>query len=159
MQKNVQGFPQNLTADFLASASGWYNRAVTNLMSQLKNTDLGDVETCRVLNDRIMTVRPSESLVYLRPVFVLTFLRTDSKACASIALVVLSRSRRTSCRPTCPLVTSPSATSWWARGRTPSRVCPATWPPWSRGAPTGTPTRSAPSLLSRPRPFRAVPTR
>lgn len=63
MQKNPQLLPQNLTANYLASASGWYNRAVNNLMSQVRNTDLKDVETCRVLNDRIMTVRPSKSLV------------------------------------------------------------------------------------------------
>lgn len=63
MQKKPQLFPQNLTAEFLASASGWYGRAVRNLMSQVKNTNLEDVETCRILNNRIMTVRLSELLV------------------------------------------------------------------------------------------------
>lgn len=62
LQKEPQKFPQDLTTQFLISASGWYGRAVRNLMTQVQNTNLEDVEMCRVLNERIMTVRPSELL-------------------------------------------------------------------------------------------------
>lgn len=63
VQKQPQQFPQNLTTQFLITASGWYGRAVRSLMTQVQNTNLEDVEMCRILNERIMTVRPSELLV------------------------------------------------------------------------------------------------
>lgn len=58
MQKQPEQFPENLTTQFLISAWGSYSRAVRLLMTQVQNTNLEDVEMCRLLNERIMTVRP-----------------------------------------------------------------------------------------------------
>jgi len=53
-----QLLPKVLTMQWLMSASGSYSRASRKLMEDIKNSDLDDVEMCRIYNDRIMTVRP-----------------------------------------------------------------------------------------------------
>ncbi|XP_075876851.1 transferrin receptor 1a isoform X2 [Nelusetta ayraudi] len=65
--KQPQQFPQNLTTQFLITASGWYGRAVRSLMTQVQNTNLEDVEMCRILNERIMTVEKNFLSPYMSP--------------------------------------------------------------------------------------------
>lgn len=62
-----QQFPQSLKTEFLISASGWYSRAVRSLMTQVQNTNLEDVEMCRILNERIMTVEKNFLSPYVSP--------------------------------------------------------------------------------------------
>lgn len=56
-QMQPQLFPKSLTVQWLISASGSYSRASRNLAADVQNSDLDDIEMCRVLNDRLMTVR------------------------------------------------------------------------------------------------------
>lgn len=51
-------FPETLTVQWLSSASGAYGRAARKMASDINNSDLDDVEMCRLINDRIMAVRP-----------------------------------------------------------------------------------------------------
>ncbi|XP_030015875.1 transferrin receptor protein 1-like isoform X2 [Sphaeramia orbicularis] len=55
-----QLWPKALTMQWLMSAYGSYSRASRNLESDKKNSDLEDVEMCRIINDRIMMVRPPQ---------------------------------------------------------------------------------------------------
>ncbi|TDH06268.1 hypothetical protein EPR50_G00129280 [Perca flavescens] len=48
--------PKDLTMQWLFSASGSYSRASRNLASDIQNSDLEDIEMCRIINDRIMAV-------------------------------------------------------------------------------------------------------
>lgn len=64
MQTQPQLFPQALTVEWLIWASGSYGRAARSLATQIENSDLEDVEMCRTLNDRIMTVRPSSICIF-----------------------------------------------------------------------------------------------
>lgn len=57
MQMQPQLLPQTLTVEWLIWASGAYSRAARNLARQIQNSNLDDVEMCRTLNERIMTVR------------------------------------------------------------------------------------------------------
>ncbi|XP_061790776.1 transferrin receptor protein 1-like [Nerophis lumbriciformis] len=45
-----------MSMQWLYSAAGAYSRAARNLMTDIQNSDLGDVEMCRIYNDRIMSV-------------------------------------------------------------------------------------------------------
>ncbi|XP_057713092.1 transferrin receptor 1a [Corythoichthys intestinalis] len=56
---NVQRLHPNLvptSVQWLISASGSYSRASRDLMKDIQNSDLNDVEMCRIYNDRIMSV-------------------------------------------------------------------------------------------------------
>lgn len=59
MQSEMQRqlLPKTLTVQWLISASGSYSRASRNLAADIDNSDLEDIEMCRIINDRIMTVR------------------------------------------------------------------------------------------------------
>lgn len=57
LQLQPEVFPKALTVQWLISASGAYSRATRNLAEDIKNSDLDDIEMCRIINDRIMTVR------------------------------------------------------------------------------------------------------
>ncbi|XP_034743848.1 transferrin receptor 1a isoform X2 [Etheostoma cragini] len=48
--------PKDLTMQWLMSASGSYSRASRNLATDIQNSDLEDIEMCRIINDRIMAV-------------------------------------------------------------------------------------------------------
>ena len=54
----TQVLPQALTMQWLFSASGSYGRAARSLAEDIQNSDLEDLEMCRIINDRIMMVRP-----------------------------------------------------------------------------------------------------
>lgn len=56
-QLQPQLLPKTLTMQWLISASGSYSRASRGLAADIQNSDLEDVEMCRIINDRIMTVR------------------------------------------------------------------------------------------------------
>lgn len=58
-------FPKALTVQWLISASGSYSRASRSLAADIQNSDLEDIEMCRIINDRIMTVRPVQLGVQL----------------------------------------------------------------------------------------------
>ncbi|KAG7487434.1 hypothetical protein MATL_G00023430 [Megalops atlanticus] len=57
-QSNVvsAGKLEALTVNWLASAVGSFGRASTAIISDMKNSDLNDVEACRIINDRLMGV-------------------------------------------------------------------------------------------------------
>uniref|UniRef100_A0A3Q3WYC2 Transferrin receptor protein 1 n=1 Tax=Mola mola TaxID=94237 RepID=A0A3Q3WYC2_MOLML len=63
-----QLFPQGLTVRWLISASGSYSRASRNLASDIQNSDLDDIEMCRIINDRIMTVERNFLSPYVSPI-------------------------------------------------------------------------------------------
>ncbi|XP_049602531.1 transferrin receptor protein 1 [Syngnathus scovelli] len=55
----VQRMQPNLvptSVQWLMSASGSYSRASRNLMKDIQNSDLSNIEMCRIYNDRIMSV-------------------------------------------------------------------------------------------------------
>lgn len=56
-QMQPQVLPSALTVQWLISASGSYSRAARSLEADIQNSDLEDIQMCRVINDRIMTVR------------------------------------------------------------------------------------------------------
>lgn len=64
MQSQPQLFAQALTVQWLIWASGSYSRAARSMATQIENSDLEDVEMCRTLNERIMTVRPSSICMF-----------------------------------------------------------------------------------------------
>uniref|UniRef100_A0A8P4KLU6 Transferrin receptor protein 1 n=1 Tax=Dicentrarchus labrax TaxID=13489 RepID=A0A8P4KLU6_DICLA len=51
-----QLLPKSLTVQWLISASGSYNRASRSLLADVQNSDLDNIEMCRIINDRIMSV-------------------------------------------------------------------------------------------------------
>lgn len=55
-QLKPQLFPKALTMQWLISATGSYSRISAILVQDIQNSDLEDVEMCRIINDRIMTV-------------------------------------------------------------------------------------------------------
>ncbi|XP_042285964.1 transferrin receptor protein 1-like [Thunnus maccoyii] len=70
--KNVQRLqphllPKTLTVQWLISASGSYSRASRNLAADILNIDLEDIEMCRIINDRIMTVERNFLSQYVSP--------------------------------------------------------------------------------------------
>uniref|UniRef100_A0AAZ1WVJ1 Transferrin receptor protein 1 n=1 Tax=Oreochromis aureus TaxID=47969 RepID=A0AAZ1WVJ1_OREAU len=68
--KNVQRvslLPKALTVQWLIMASGSYSRASLALAADIQNSDLEDIEMCRVINDRIMTVERNFLSPYVSP--------------------------------------------------------------------------------------------
>lgn len=57
-QVQPQVLPNTLSMEWLISASGSYSVLASNLLKDIQNSDLEDMEMCRILNDRIMAVRP-----------------------------------------------------------------------------------------------------
>ncbi|XP_048030121.1 transferrin receptor 1b isoform X2 [Megalobrama amblycephala] len=47
---------ESLSTEWLNEAKGSFSRAAASLATDLKNSDLNDIETCRILNNRIMKV-------------------------------------------------------------------------------------------------------
>lgn len=62
-----QVLPKALTMQWLMSAFGSYSRASANLAIDIKNSDLEDVEMCRMINDRIMAVERNFLSPYVSP--------------------------------------------------------------------------------------------
>uniref|UniRef100_A0AAV2JUZ5 Transferrin receptor protein 1 n=1 Tax=Knipowitschia caucasica TaxID=637954 RepID=A0AAV2JUZ5_KNICA len=62
-----QVLPKELTMQWLMSASGSYSRASANLANDIKNSDLEDVEICRMINDRTMAVERNLLSPYVSP--------------------------------------------------------------------------------------------
>ncbi|XP_039998898.1 transferrin receptor 1a [Xiphias gladius] len=56
-----------LTAQWLISASGSYGRASRSLETDIQNSDLEDIEMCRIINDRIMAVERNLLSPYVSP--------------------------------------------------------------------------------------------
>ncbi|XP_022611050.1 transferrin receptor protein 1-like [Seriola dumerili] len=70
--KNVQRMkpqllPKALTVQWLISAYGSYSRASRNLATEIQNSDLEDIEMCRIINDRIMAVERNFLSPYVSP--------------------------------------------------------------------------------------------
>ncbi|XP_035993854.1 transferrin receptor protein 1 [Fundulus heteroclitus] len=59
--------PKALTVKWLISATGSYSRAARNLLTDIQNSDLEDIEMCRLINDRIMTVERNLLSQYVSP--------------------------------------------------------------------------------------------
>ncbi|GAA6222464.1 transferrin receptor protein 1-like [Lates japonicus] len=59
--------PKALTVQWLISASGSYSRASRRLQTDIENSDLEDIEMCRIINDRIMTVERNFLSPYVSP--------------------------------------------------------------------------------------------
>ncbi|XP_013768555.1 transferrin receptor protein 1-like [Pundamilia nyererei] len=62
-----QLLPKALTVRWLIMASGSYSRASSALAADIQNSDLEDIEMCRVINDRIMTVERNFLSPYVSP--------------------------------------------------------------------------------------------
>ncbi|KAM4551336.1 transferrin receptor protein 1-like isoform 1-T3 [Odontesthes bonariensis] len=62
-----QLFPEALTVKWLIMASGSYSRASSSLAADILNSDLEDIEMCRIINDRIMTVERNFLSPYISP--------------------------------------------------------------------------------------------
>ncbi|XP_071383486.1 transferrin receptor protein 1-like [Centroberyx affinis] len=62
-----QLLPKALTVQWLMSASGSYSRASRQMMADIQNSNLEDIEMCRVINDRIMTVEKNFLSPYVSP--------------------------------------------------------------------------------------------
>uniref|UniRef100_A0A9J7Y984 Transferrin receptor protein 1 n=2 Tax=Cyprinus carpio TaxID=7962 RepID=A0A9J7Y984_CYPCA len=59
--------PKELKLDWLLSAQGSYDRAASALISAIRNSDLDDMEQCRIINNRIMRVEGSLLSPYVSP--------------------------------------------------------------------------------------------
>lgn len=59
--------PPTLTMQWLLSAQGSYDRAANALTSAVRNSDLDDMEQCRIINNRIMRVEGSLLSPYVSP--------------------------------------------------------------------------------------------
>ncbi|XP_061588958.1 transferrin receptor protein 1-like [Cololabis saira] len=62
-----QLLPRALTVQWLISAAGSFDRASSSLMEEIQNSNLEDIEKCRILNDRIMTVERNFLSPYISP--------------------------------------------------------------------------------------------
>ncbi|XP_023277625.1 transferrin receptor protein 1-like [Seriola lalandi dorsalis] len=62
-----QLLPKALTVQWLISAYGSYSRASRNLATEIQNSDLEDIEMCRIINDRIMAVERNFLSPYVSP--------------------------------------------------------------------------------------------
>ncbi|XP_037643424.1 transferrin receptor protein 1-like isoform X2 [Sebastes umbrosus] len=62
-----QLLPKALSMQWLISATGSYSRASSRLMADIQNSDLEDIEMCRIINDRIMTVERNFLSPYVSP--------------------------------------------------------------------------------------------
>ncbi|XP_047445595.1 transferrin receptor protein 1-like isoform X2 [Mugil cephalus] len=65
LQPNI--LPKALTMQWLMSASGSYSRASRSLTTDIQDSDLEDIEMCRLINDRIMTVERNFLSPYVSP--------------------------------------------------------------------------------------------
>ncbi|XP_038134815.1 transferrin receptor 1a [Cyprinodon tularosa] len=65
---NPQLLPKTITMQWLISALGSYSRAAQNLQTDIQNSDLEDVEMCRIINDRIMAVERNLLSHYVSPI-------------------------------------------------------------------------------------------
>ncbi|XP_005742010.1 transferrin receptor protein 1-like [Pundamilia nyererei] len=63
-----QLLPKTLTGQWLVMASGSYNRLSSILTADIQNSDLENVEMCRMINDRIMTVERNFLSPYVSPI-------------------------------------------------------------------------------------------
>ncbi|TRY68198.1 hypothetical protein DNTS_025756 [Danionella cerebrum] len=59
--------PSTVTMQWLLSAQGSYDRAASALASTIRNSDLEDMEQCRIINNRIMRVEGSLISPYVSP--------------------------------------------------------------------------------------------
>ncbi|XP_058617815.1 transferrin receptor 1a [Onychostoma macrolepis] len=59
--------PSTVTMQWLLSAHGSYDRAASSLVSAIRNSDLDDVEQCRIINNRIMRVEGGFLSPYVSP--------------------------------------------------------------------------------------------
>lgn len=59
--------PSTLTMQWLLSAHGSYDRAASALVFAIRNSDLDDMEQCRIINNRIMRVEGSFLSPYVSP--------------------------------------------------------------------------------------------
>ncbi|XP_070774759.1 transferrin receptor protein 1-like [Enoplosus armatus] len=59
--------PETLTVRWLFSASGSYSRASRSLAADVQNSNLDDIELCRLINDRIMAVERNFLSPYVSP--------------------------------------------------------------------------------------------
>lgn len=59
--------PSTITMQWLLSAQGSYDRAASALVTAIQNSDLDDMEQCRILNDRIMRVEGNLLSPYVSP--------------------------------------------------------------------------------------------
>ncbi|XP_067310451.1 transferrin receptor 1a [Pseudorasbora parva] len=59
--------PSTITMQWLLSAQGSYDRAASALNSAIRNSDLEDMEQCRIINNRIMRVEGSLLSPYVTP--------------------------------------------------------------------------------------------
>nr|XP_020515153.1 transferrin receptor protein 1-like isoform X2 [Labrus bergylta] len=66
-RKQPQKLPEALTVQWLSSASASYGRASHDLMTDIQNSNLDDIEMCRIINDRIMAVERSFLSPYVSP--------------------------------------------------------------------------------------------
>ncbi|XP_023674311.1 transferrin receptor 1b [Paramormyrops kingsleyae] len=66
-QQKSGNIPKTLTSQWLISAAGSFSRASHNLISDIQNSDLEDVEMCRIINDRIMRVEHNLLSPYVSP--------------------------------------------------------------------------------------------
>ncbi|XP_040027826.2 transferrin receptor 1a [Gasterosteus aculeatus] len=62
-----QLLPKALTVQWLISASGSYGRVAQRLVTDMQNSDLEDIEMCRIINDRIMAVERNLLSPYVSP--------------------------------------------------------------------------------------------
>ncbi|XP_026170319.1 transferrin receptor protein 1 isoform X1 [Mastacembelus armatus] len=62
-----QLLPKDLTVQWLISASGSFSRASRSLATDIQNSNLDDIEMCRIINDRLMTVERNLLSPYVSP--------------------------------------------------------------------------------------------
>ncbi|XP_014905226.1 transferrin receptor protein 1 [Poecilia latipinna] len=67
LQMQPQLLPKSLTVQWLISAIGSYSRAAQSLQNDIQNSDLEDIEMCRLINDRIMAVERNFLSHYVSP--------------------------------------------------------------------------------------------
>ncbi|MEQ2249176.1 hypothetical protein ILYODFUR_026659 [Ilyodon furcidens] len=67
LQMQPQLLPKALTVQWLISATGSYSRAASSLQVDIQNSDLEDIEMCRLINDRIMAVEKNFLSPYVSP--------------------------------------------------------------------------------------------
>ncbi|XP_069574341.1 transferrin receptor 1a [Brachyistius frenatus] len=67
LRMQPQLLPKSLTMRWLMSASGSYSRASRDLEAYIDNSDMEDVEMCRLINDRIMAVERNLLSPYVSP--------------------------------------------------------------------------------------------
>uniref|UniRef100_A0A8C5GR91 Transferrin receptor protein 1 n=1 Tax=Gouania willdenowi TaxID=441366 RepID=A0A8C5GR91_GOUWI len=60
-------FPKSLTVQWLISASGSFSRASRKMANDVQNSDLDDVEMCRIINDYLMSVERNFLSPYVSP--------------------------------------------------------------------------------------------